>query len=107
MRFPSALSAWIRALPSRAARAHGGRRHARRVLAGGPGEQCDGVRDGARMSAEGPPQGTGPLGGTARSDARGDHTSDALLHVSGLARYFDVSPPWLNRVLERRGRVIL
>ena len=27
------------------------------------------------MSAAGPPQGTRPLGGTARSDARGDHTS--------------------------------
>jgi peptide/nickel transport system ATP-binding protein len=29
------------------------------------------------MSAPGPPQGAGPLGGTARSDARGDHTSAA------------------------------
>jgi succinate dehydrogenase subunit D len=27
------------------------------------------------MSAEGPPQGARPLGGTARSDARGGHTS--------------------------------
>jgi peptide/nickel transport system ATP-binding protein len=48
-----------------------------------------------------------PPGGTARSDARGDHTSDALLRVTGLARYFDVSAPWLDRVLERRGRVVL
>jgi len=68
---------------------------------------------GDHASAAGPPQGAGPLGGTARSDARGDHasaaghTSDALLRVAGLARYFDVSPPWLDRVLERRGRVIL
>jgi peptide/nickel transport system ATP-binding protein len=31
----------------------------------------------------------------------------ALLELAGVARYFDVSPPWLNRVLERRGRVIL
>ncbi|HYM03696.1 MAG TPA: oligopeptide/dipeptide ABC transporter ATP-binding protein [Stellaceae bacterium] len=30
-----------------------------------------------------------------------------LLEVSDLARYFDVSPPWLNRVLERRGTVLL
>ncbi len=30
-----------------------------------------------------------------------------LLRLKGVARYFDVSPPWLNRVLERRGRVIL
>ncbi|MEO8756119.1 MAG: ABC transporter ATP-binding protein [Casimicrobiaceae bacterium] len=33
--------------------------------------------------------------------------NDELLRVSGLARYFDVSPPWLDRVLERRGRVVL
>jgi len=30
-----------------------------------------------------------------------------LLELRGLARYFDVSPPWLERVLERRGRVTL
>ncbi len=33
--------------------------------------------------------------------------TDALLQLAGVARHFDVSPPWLNRVLERRGRVIL
>ena len=30
-----------------------------------------------------------------------------LLEVAGLARYFDVSPPWLNRVLERRDRAVV
>lgn len=30
-----------------------------------------------------------------------------LLELRNVARYFDVSPPWLNRVLERRGRVTL
>ncbi len=30
-----------------------------------------------------------------------------LLTLTGVARHFDVSPPWLDRVLERRGRVIL
>ncbi|HXY99894.1 MAG TPA: oligopeptide/dipeptide ABC transporter ATP-binding protein [Stellaceae bacterium] len=30
-----------------------------------------------------------------------------LLRVEGLARHFDVSPPLLNRLLERRGRVLL
>ena len=35
------------------------------------------MMDEPRMSAAGPPQGTRPLGGTARSDARGDHTSAA------------------------------
>jgi peptide/nickel transport system ATP-binding protein len=33
--------------------------------------------------------------------------SDALLELAGVTRDFDVSPPWLNRVLERRGRVVL
>ncbi len=33
--------------------------------------------------------------------------STDLLTLRGVARYFDVSPPWLNRVLERKGRVIL
>ena len=30
-----------------------------------------------------------------------------LLEVEGLARYFDVSPPLLNRIVERRGRIVL
>ena len=33
--------------------------------------------------------------------------SDVLLKVSDVARVFDVSPPWLNRVLERKPRVLL
>jgi ABC-type oligopeptide transport system ATPase subunit len=33
--------------------------------------------------------------------------TDALLTLTNVARYFDVSPPWLNRVLEGKGRVIL
>jgi peptide/nickel transport system ATP-binding protein len=33
--------------------------------------------------------------------------SETLLELRNVARYFDVSPPWLNRVLERRGRVTL
>jgi peptide/nickel transport system ATP-binding protein len=32
---------------------------------------------------------------------------EPLLRASGLARYFDVSPPWLNRVLERKPRAVL
>ncbi len=31
----------------------------------------------------------------------------ALLQLAGVARHFDVSPPWLNRVLEGKGRVVL
>ena len=30
-----------------------------------------------------------------------------MLRVAGLKRYFDVSPPWLNRVIEQRPRQIL
>jgi len=33
--------------------------------------------------------------------------SEALLELKGVARYFDVSPPWLNRVIERKPRVLL
>jgi len=33
--------------------------------------------------------------------------SGDLLELQGVARYFDVSPPWLNRVLERKTRSVL
>ncbi|PQO24625.1 ABC transporter ATP-binding protein [Rhodobacteraceae bacterium WD3A24] len=33
--------------------------------------------------------------------------ADALLRVEGLTRYFDVSKPWLNRVIEREERQFL
>ena len=32
---------------------------------------------------------------------------DTLLQMRGVVRHFDVSPPWLNRVLERRERAIV
>jgi len=32
---------------------------------------------------------------------------EPVIEADGVARYFDVSPPWLNRVLERRGRRVL
>jgi peptide/nickel transport system ATP-binding protein len=32
---------------------------------------------------------------------------DVIVHAVGLAKYFDVSPPWLNRVLENKVRAIL
>ena len=35
------------------------------------------------------------------------NSGPTLLELRGVARYFDVSPPWLDRVLERRGRVTL
>jgi peptide/nickel transport system ATP-binding protein len=33
--------------------------------------------------------------------------SEAIVKAEGLAKYFDVSAPWLNRVLERSGRQVL
>ncbi|HEY3179617.1 MAG TPA: oligopeptide/dipeptide ABC transporter ATP-binding protein [Casimicrobiaceae bacterium] len=33
--------------------------------------------------------------------------SEALLELNDVARYFDVSPPWLDRVLERKSRAVL
>jgi peptide/nickel transport system ATP-binding protein len=48
-------------------------------------------------------------GDDARSgdDARRGDDARPLLEVRDLARFFDVSRPWLNRVLERSGRQIL
>jgi peptide/nickel transport system ATP-binding protein len=33
--------------------------------------------------------------------------SSPLLAMRGVVRHFDVSPPWLNRVLERRRRAVV
>ena len=39
---------------------------------------------------------------------RGDATAaEAIVQAEGLSKTFDVSPPWLNRVLERKGRTLL
>jgi peptide/nickel transport system ATP-binding protein len=32
---------------------------------------------------------------------------DVIVRAHDIAKYFDVSPPWLNRVLEKKGRAIL
>jgi peptide/nickel transport system ATP-binding protein len=32
---------------------------------------------------------------------------DTIVRADDIAKFFDVSPPWLNRVLERKGRAIL
>ncbi len=34
-------------------------------------------------------------------------TRDPLVQVRGLSKRFDVSPPWLNRVIERKPRQLL
>lgn len=34
-------------------------------------------------------------------------TDEAIVKARDIAKYFDVSPPWLNRVLEKKGRAIL
>ncbi|MBU6437739.1 MAG: ATP-binding cassette domain-containing protein [Betaproteobacteria bacterium] len=41
------------------------------------------------------------------SPAQPQARSDVLVQVRDLAKSFDVSAPWLNRVLERRGRTLL
>ncbi|WP_457279247.1 ABC transporter ATP-binding protein [Polaromonas sp. P5_D5] len=53
----------------------------------------------------GPPQGkSAPSGG---SEVREATSVGALVQAHDLAKTFDVSPPWLNRVLERKPRLLL
>jgi peptide/nickel transport system ATP-binding protein len=63
------------------------------------------------MSVAGPSEGANcsPSGGSAaaRAASVGAHQADALLTLTDIARTFDVSPPWLNRILERRSRLLL
>ena len=80
LRLQSALPARLRSLPGRASRPAAGRRHPGRVLA-------------ARRR---------PRGG-GMSARPGDEGSP-LVEVEGLAKTFDVSAPWLNRVVERKPR---
>jgi peptide/nickel transport system ATP-binding protein len=61
------------------------------------------------MSAAGPPK-TAQLQSASEGSAAARAASvgaDPLLMLTDVARTFDVSPPWLNRVLERRSRVLL
>ena len=39
--------------------------------------------------------------------SRNRRSAETIVKAEGIAKYFDVSPPWLNRVLERSGRQIL
>jgi peptide/nickel transport system ATP-binding protein len=41
------------------------------------------------------------------SEGRAAAAGEVLLELDGVSRTFDVSPPWLNRVLERKPRVLL
>ncbi len=45
--------------------------------------------------------------GAAASPAGGQGAGQPLVRAHDLARTFDVSPPWLNRVLERKPRLLL
>jgi peptide/nickel transport system ATP-binding protein len=40
-------------------------------------------------------------------ESAGAPMPDAIVQAEGLSKTFDVSPPWLNRVLEGRGRTLL
>src|SRR5499425_3643938 len=48
-----------------------------------------------------PPAGSTPIDAKMQTDAQ------PLVELDNVARYFDVSPPWLNRVLERQRRQVL
>ncbi len=37
----------------------------------------------------------------------GAATAEAIVKARDIAKFFDVSPPWLNRVIEKKGRAIL
>ncbi len=54
----------------------------------------------------GPPQGElAPSGGS--DDAKRESVEATLVRATDLAMSFDVSPPWLNRVIERKPKVTL
>jgi peptide/nickel transport system ATP-binding protein len=42
-----------------------------------------------------------------RPEAPGAGLGEVIVRADQIAKYFDVSPPWLNRVLERKGHQIL
>jgi len=44
---------------------------------------------------------------SAAAPQAGAADADAIVKARDIAKYFDVSPPWLDRVLERKGRAIL
>jgi peptide/nickel transport system ATP-binding protein len=61
------------------------------------------------MSAQDLREDAGPTPGGAAGQEPPDAEAwaEALVVVEGLTRRFDVSAPWLNRLVERRGRTIL
>ncbi len=98
LRLQSALPAGVRPLPRRATRADERRRHPRRLLVACRRAGC-GRRTGSRSMST--PE-TLTDGTAAAIEA-----AAPLVRAEGLAKTFDVSPPWLNRVLERKPRQLL
>jgi peptide/nickel transport system ATP-binding protein len=47
------------------------------------------------------------MNAVVQEEVAADRTRETIVRAEGLAKYFDVSAPWLNRVLERSGRQIL
>ena len=84
LRVPSALPAGVRPLPR----------------ASGPSCMAAGAHAGGVLAARAARAPAARCGGTAR-------WRHAAAQLDDVARYFDVSPPWLNRVLERKPRVML
>jgi peptide/nickel transport system ATP-binding protein len=48
-----------------------------------------------------------PASAVGRAADEGFAAGDVIVRAEGISKYFDVSPPWLNRVLERKPRTIL
>ena len=107
LRVQPALPARVRALP----RASGPTccRPARRA----PPAGCTRRRGRGRREPAGPPQGRMPECAARRHDrveragARPRTPAPPLVDVHDLAKMFDVSAPWLNRVIERKPRTLL
>src|SRR4029079_18507528 len=64
------------------------------------------VRSSFRSARRAPPAGW-PKRDVVSPRSPPDPMSDALLTLTDVARSFDVSPPWLDRVLERKPRALL
>ena len=108
LRVPSALQACHRALPARASRAPSRRRDAAPPAGWLP--RCTSPRSLRSLPPEGAPPSGRPRGRRAVAATPRPCLSScaaALLTLTDVARSFDVSPPWLDRVLERKPRALL
>src|SRR5262249_42632632 len=90
LRVPPALPACLRTLPARAAGTHVGGRAPRGMLGGGMRKKSAVLHAFPKRSSE-----------------SAEPSSAPLVELVDVAKHFDVSPPWLNRVIERKSRAVL